>query len=109
MRITLPRKGVGVADEKIAEFEAGYDAIVQTAAKEYENEPPSDYYKDGYNLYLRMAAYRHNHSDRFIATISHTKCPEFYCWQPFRQWVAFLAMRTLGAEQAGGCNRSDII
>ncbi len=51
----------GVADEKTAAFEARYDAIVQTAAKEYEDVPPSDYYRDGYNLYLRMAKYKHNH------------------------------------------------
>lgn len=44
----------GTAEEKIAEFEARYDAIVQTATKEYEDEPPSDYYRDGYNLHLRM-------------------------------------------------------
>ena len=37
----------GVADEKNAAFEARYDAIVQTAAKEYEDVPPSDYYRDG--------------------------------------------------------------
>ena len=51
----------GTADEKIAEFETRYDAIVRTAAKEYEDDPPSDYYRDGYNLYLRMAEYKHNH------------------------------------------------
>lgn len=51
----------GVADEKIAEFEARYDEIVQTATKEYGDNPPSDYYRDGYNLYLRMIEYRHNH------------------------------------------------
>ncbi len=34
---------------------------IQTAAEEYENDPPSEYYKDGYNLYRRMAEYRHNH------------------------------------------------
>lgn len=51
----------GIADEKIAEFEARYDTIVQTAMKEYEDEPPSDYYRDGYNLYLRMVEYKHNH------------------------------------------------
>ncbi len=33
----------GVSEEKIAEFEARYDSIVQTAAKEYEDTPPSDY------------------------------------------------------------------
>ena len=46
---------------KSAAFEARYDAIVQTAAKEYEDVPPSDYYRDGYNLYLRMVKYKHNH------------------------------------------------
>ncbi len=51
----------GIAEGKIAEFEARYDSIVQTAAKEYEDTPPSDYYRDGYNLYLRMAEYKHNH------------------------------------------------
>lgn len=51
----------GIAEKKIEEFEARYDAIVKTAAKEYEEEPPSDYYRDGYNLYLRMGEYKHNH------------------------------------------------
>ena len=51
----------GIADEKTAEFEARYDAIVQTATKGYEDMPPPDYYKDGYNLYLRMVKYKHNH------------------------------------------------
>ena len=51
----------GIAEEKITEFEERYDAIVRTAAKEYEDDPPSKYYRDGYNLYLRMAQYRHNH------------------------------------------------
>ena len=51
----------GSAYEKTAEFEKRYDAIVQTVAEEYEESPPSDYYRDGYNLYLRMVEYRHNH------------------------------------------------
>ena len=51
----------GIAKEKIAGFEARYDSIVQTAAKEYADAPPSDYYRDGYNLYLRMVEYKHNH------------------------------------------------
>ena len=51
----------GITQEKIAEFEARYDAKVRTATKEYEEEPPSDYYRDGYNLYLRMVKYRHHH------------------------------------------------
>lgn len=51
----------GIKEEKIAEFEARYDAIVKTAGEEYEGTPPSDYYRDGYNLYLRMVEYKHNH------------------------------------------------
>lgn len=51
----------GIKEEKIAEFEARYDAIVKKAGEEYEDTPPSDYYRDGYNLYLRMVEYRHNH------------------------------------------------
>ena len=51
----------GMAEEKIAGFEARYDSIVQTAGEEYEATPPSDYYRDGYNLYLRMVKYKHNH------------------------------------------------
>ena len=51
----------GIAAEKIAAFETRYDAIVRTAAKEYEDDPPSDYYRDRYNLYLRMVEYKHNH------------------------------------------------
>ena len=51
----------GISEEKIAAFEARYDSIVETATKEYEDTPPSDYYRDGYNLYLRMVEYKHNH------------------------------------------------
>lgn len=51
----------GIADEKIAEFETRYDCIIQTAAEEYEDTPPSDYYRDGYNLFQRMIKYKHNH------------------------------------------------
>ena len=51
----------GIKEEKIAAFEARYDAIVKKAGEEYEDAPPSDYYRDGYNLYLRMVEYKHNH------------------------------------------------
>jgi len=43
-----------IPDEKITEFEARYDAIVRTATKEYEENSPSDYYQDGYTLYLYL-------------------------------------------------------
>lgn len=51
----------GIAKETIAAFEARYDDTVQKAAEEYKDTPPSDYYRDGYNLYLRMMENRHNH------------------------------------------------
>lgn len=51
----------GISEERITGFETRYDEIVRKAADEYEDNPPSEYYRDGYNLYLRMVEYRHNH------------------------------------------------
>lgn len=48
-------------DEKVSGFEERYRAILQKAKEEYEYVPASEYYKDGYNLYLRMEAYMSNH------------------------------------------------
>lgn len=39
-------------------FESRYDQILQLAKEEYEYDPPSDYYRDGYNLYLRLGEYK---------------------------------------------------
>ena len=41
--------------EKVAELDQRYDEIITTAKTEYEYEPPGKYFKDGYNLYKRMA------------------------------------------------------
>lgn len=46
------------ADENpalVTELEQRYDKIIAKAKEEYEYEPPSEYFKDGYNLYKRMA------------------------------------------------------
>lgn len=51
----------GIEEKKISEFEACYDSIVQTASEEYGDTLLSDYYRDHYNLYLRMVKYKHNH------------------------------------------------
>jgi hypothetical protein len=45
----------------VAELEGRYRKILQTAGEEYEYIPPGDYYRDGYNLYLRMEEYMSNH------------------------------------------------
>lgn len=47
--------------EKVSEFEKRYTEILDIAKEEYEYEPPSDYYRDGFNLYKRMAEYMKNH------------------------------------------------
>jgi hypothetical protein len=45
----------------VEEFEARYRDILAVAKREYEYEPPSNYYKDGYNLYRRLDEYMENH------------------------------------------------
>jgi hypothetical protein len=42
-------------------LESRYLEILETAKKEYEYEPPSKYYKDGYNLYRRRYEYKDSH------------------------------------------------
>ena len=44
----------------VSEFEAEYDKILETAQKEYEDEPPNDYYREGYNLFIRLRKYKEN-------------------------------------------------
>ena len=53
--------GMECAAEKVREFETEYRRILQKAAEEYEYIPANEYYKDGYNLYLRMDEYMANH------------------------------------------------
>ena len=53
--------GMECAAVKINEFEAKYCRILQKAAEEYEYIPANEYYKDGYNLYLRMEEYMADH------------------------------------------------
>lgn len=49
------------AAEKVIEFETRYRQILQKAKDEYENIPASNYYRDGYNLYIRMEKYMKDH------------------------------------------------
>ncbi len=46
--------------EKTAAFEQEYDEILALAEREYTEAPPSNYYRDGYNLYRRLREYREN-------------------------------------------------
>lgn len=56
------RNGLGEdeeADAAIVEaFERRYDEILDKAAEEYADNPPSDYYREGYNLSVRLREYK---------------------------------------------------
>lgn len=43
-----------VDEEVKKDFRKRYTEIIDLAADEYDYEPPSDYYRDGYNLYKRL-------------------------------------------------------
>jgi uncharacterized tellurite resistance protein B-like protein len=47
--------------DEIKQFEGRFLEILSVAADEYEYEPPSDYYKDGFNLYKRLLEYKDSH------------------------------------------------
>ena len=59
------RNGLQPSEEpdpcKVSEFEERYRKILETARKKYEDVPANDYYRDGYNLFLRMEKYMQNH------------------------------------------------
>lgn len=48
-------------ESKVIEFEKEYLEILAIAKDEYEYDPPSDYYKEGYNLYRRLEKFKNNH------------------------------------------------
>ena len=45
----------------VSRYEERYREVLQKAKEEYDYIPASDYYRDGYNLYLRMEKYMENH------------------------------------------------
>lgn len=51
-------EGKEAETEIVKEFEKRYGRILEAAKKEYEDEPPNDYYREGYNLYLRLVKYK---------------------------------------------------
>ncbi len=46
---------------EVSRFENRYLEILQKAEDEYGDIPAGEYYKEGYNLFLRMKKYMHNH------------------------------------------------
>lgn len=53
--------GKNTDSQKLSEFEKRYKQVLQKAQEEYEYIPPDNYYKEGYNLYLRMKKYMSEH------------------------------------------------
>ena len=47
-------------EEKVRKYEERYDSILDIAQKEYSDNPPGDYYREGYNLFLRLRKYKEN-------------------------------------------------
>ena len=53
--------GVECDPEAVRGFEERYRQVLKKAKEEYEYIPASEYYKKGYNLYVRLEEYMHNH------------------------------------------------
>lgn len=53
--------GAECSPEAVSGFEDRYRGILEKAKEEYEYIPADKYYKKGYNLYVRLGEYMHNH------------------------------------------------
>ena len=56
------RNGIGEGEEldpvRVSEMETRYDGILELAQKEYEDDPPGKYYREGYNMFVRLKKYK---------------------------------------------------
>ena len=62
----------GIPKNEIRILKNQYSSILDIAAKEYEEHPPSNYFLDGYNLFKRLRDYKQDH----LFFLSH---PEIDC------------------------------
>jgi len=86
--------------DKVKGFEGRYDEILGLAEKEYECEPPSKYYIEGFNLYKRLVKYRDNHllflHDRKVPwTNNHSERPLRKFKRKQKQVMAFRSFESL--------------
>lgn len=51
----------GIPRDIICSFKNQYTSILDIAAREYEEHPPSSYFPDGYNLFKRLRDYKQDH------------------------------------------------
>lgn len=86
---------------KVKEFEKRYDEILQLAKTEYEDVPPGDYYREGYNLARRMQKYKENHllflHDRLVPATNNEaeRCLRKYKRKQL-QAVSFRSQESIG-------------
>ena len=59
---TVKKNKAGVPKDKINLLTDKYISILDTAAEEYEKNPPAKNFMDGYNLYKRLRDYQTDHS-----------------------------------------------
>lgn len=50
-----------LSEKEIASFEERYNELLKLAEVEYKAHPPGKYYRDGYNLYLRLGVFKESH------------------------------------------------
>lgn len=53
-------EGAQTDPQVVSGFEKEYDSILEKAEEEYTDEPPNDYYREGYNLFIRLREYKEN-------------------------------------------------
>lgn len=53
-------EGAQTDPQVVSRFEKEYDSILEKAEEEYTDEPPSDYYREGYKLFQRLREYKEN-------------------------------------------------
>lgn len=58
MNETRNRQGRELTEGQIEDFERRYDEIVELAGKEYHDNPPSQYYRKGYNMWKEFRDYK---------------------------------------------------
>ena len=58
MNRTREAQGRNLKEEQIQDFEERYDRILDLADKEYYDNPPTDYYRKGFNLSREFREYR---------------------------------------------------
>ena len=58
MNRTREEQNRKLRDDQIEDFEKRYDSILDLADKEYEDNPPTDYYRKGFNLSRELREYR---------------------------------------------------